>query len=163
MARNPRKPLRLCTKHWSPSELAERKRKQNAEKQARFRARMTKEQRRERKALEDARLFNWERLLPHIDKQPDGCWQWTGSFAVVKGRVRPVVRAGVLGMQPADFVVCCLSRGRPPPRCFVSSVCETLGVACVAPDHLRWSNQAVEAAKRRRQDHEQKGMVGRVE
>jgi hypothetical protein len=149
--------------HKGKAEIAARKRRANAERQRRFRKKYKataamRVVRAARKATEDARIYDWARILPHVDKREDGCWIWTGPFRRFDERARPALYAGVFGVQPVDHVVMCLAKGRPPPRCFVRSICDTLG--CVAPDHLVWSNHAVERAKRRL-EHDQKGMAER--
>lgn len=160
-----KRPPRDVVQAMSPAELAEHKRRINAEKQARYRKRfqaLPKKERKKRRQEDGARAYSWERILPYIDKAESGCWHWRGSFHVMGGRLRPLVRAGVFGREPADFVVCCLARGRPPPNCFVKRTCANID--CVSPEHLVWSNSTVELAKRRRRHHEQgQGMAGRVE
>lgn len=159
--RKPLKPLEESKKHWTKAELAERKKVAARARINRFRAKLSKADKKERKQREEASLFHWDRLLPHVDKRDDGCWVWTGPFQVQNTRVRPIVRAGLYGVLTADFVSLCLAKGRPPPRCFVTRLCETLG--CIAPAHLAWSNAAVETAKRRRESHEQEKLLRRVE
>ncbi len=159
-----RRPTREQIRAMTPEEKLEHKRAIAREKAARaHRRRMdstTKAERRQIAQENDTRLFDWGRLLPHIERRPDGCWLWRGSFSLVFGVLRPWVKAGALGGMRADYIVCCLHRGRPPPRCFPSRTCETVG--CVSPDHLVWSNMAVETAKARVR-HEQEKLVGRIE
>ena len=146
----------------SPVERAEHKRKLTADRQYAYRIRfkqLTRGEKRARRQSDSAQLYRWERILPYIVKSDGGCWHWHGSFKIADGRLRPWARAGVFGGGFVDFVVCCLHRGRPPPNCFVSRVCETID--CVSPEHLVWSNQTVQRAKRRMR-HEQENL-GRVE
>lgn len=133
----------------TPEQRAERTRVMNALRQKRVRAKLGKEGRRARKAQEDARCYRWEAILPHVVKEPEtGCWIWTGSFQRTFSRIRPVVRAGLLGKQYADTVVACLHRQKPiPPRCFVRTSCGR--IECVSPEHILVTNQSVERAKRR--------------
>lgn len=102
---------------------------------------------RRRRQEEGARLFTWERLLPYIDKRADGHWIWLGPFRATFGVVRPIARAGAVGREHVDFIVCCLSHGPPPPHCFAKRLCDE--IACVAPEHIGWSNRVLERAKRR--------------
>lgn len=144
-------PVNRTKKHLTKAEKAGRRQKVQADKQRRFYARMSTEERRERKKREDALLFEWSRVLPYVEKLESGCWAWRGPFRREDGRVRPVMRAGLFGRQYADFVVCCLAKGYPPLRCRVTRTCETMG--CCAPDHLEWTVAVVERAKQRRQRH----------
>lgn len=146
----------------TPAEKLEHVRWINREKDRRRRVRLRngpapKTTAREARIRDGARCYDWERLLPYIDKQPDGHWLWRGSFKMVYQRLRPVVRAGAYGVERADHVVCCLSHGRPPPKCFVVRLCDN--IECVAPAHLGWSNLAVETAKRRRRHHDEEELV----
>ncbi len=150
-------------KAMTPEELREHKRALNAERQAKYRVglrKQTRAERRERRQRETAALFTWERILPYIRREPGGHWIWLRGFRAKDGVVRPWLRGGVLGGVRADYVVCCLYRGRPPPNCLVASVCDTIG--CIAPEHLVWSNQAVETAKRRRRNVQEE-LARRVE
>lgn len=147
----------------TPAEKAEHQRRINADKQHRYKKRfraLPKDQRVARRQADGAVLYDWSRILPHVDKQPSGCWLWTGPFKVYFTRLRPVATAGAFGREYVDHIVCCLHRGRPPPNCFLSRVCDTIG--CVAPEHLVWSNRAVETAKRR-QKNVQEELARRIE
>lgn len=154
--------LKDSKKHWSKAELAERKRYRARVRSLRRDRRMTPEERAERTKRDDAKLFNWEAVLKHVVKREDGCWEWHGAFRVSEGRVRPRMRAGTHGDQPADFVVCCLAHGRPAQRTYVAAVCPNGTIGCVAPAHLTWTVRVVETAKRRKKDpDEQEVMAGR--
>ncbi len=158
-----KRPTKAQVAKMTPEELAAHKAALNREKVRAWRARqksVSKAERAQRKQEEGARLYTWERLLPYIVKQDDGCWLWTGSFKVTEWGLRPMARAGVYGVEPVEHIVCCLHRGRPPPRCTAKRVCETIG--CVAPEHIVWSNRVVETAKRRRQ-HVEEELFRRVE
>jgi len=159
-----RRPTREQVKAMSPAEKLEHQRALDREKKARKWRRLkeatTKRERTQLAVEQVTRKFNWESLLPHIDKQPNGCWRWTGAFKERAGVVRPWMKGGALGGMRADHIVCCLYRGRPPPNCFAARTCESID--CVAPEHLVWSSRAVETAKGRRR-HEQEELAGRVE
>lgn len=157
-----KRPTRAEIAKMTPAERLEHKRAVNREKQRRWKQRqksVPKAERRARKLEEGARLYTWDRLLPHIVKQDNGCWLWTGGLHASEWGVRPFARAGVYGMESVEHIVCCLHRGRPPPRCTAKRVCETIG--CVAPEHIVWSNRVVETAKKRRRHVEKE--LARVE
>ncbi len=160
-----KRPTREQLRAMTPQERLEHTRALERERSARYYRRhiasTTKAERRARAEELTTALFDWSRLLPHIERLPSGCWLWTGPFRSVFGDVRPWARAGALGGMRADHIVCCLSRGRPPPKCFVSRTCATVG--CVSPTHLVWSNRAVETAKNRRRHVESEELAGRVE
>jgi hypothetical protein len=118
------------------------------------RDKLTPEEKKARRIAADAACYDWARIHANVVKRADGCWEWTGQLRVAGGRIRPIVRVGSVGAQPADHVVCCLAHGRPPPRCFVRRTC-TLE-SCVAPEHLAWSNRIIERALGRgRHDEEE--------
>ncbi len=159
-----KRPTKEQVRAMTPAERAEHKRALDRERQARYQRRVmaatTKAERRARATEQNTRAFDWGRLLPHIERLPSGCWRWNGPFKVYRCVLRPWVKAGALGGMRADYIVCCLHRGRPPPNCFAVRVCDTID--CVAPEHVVWSNRAVETAKARRR-HVQEELAGRVE
>lgn len=105
---------------------------------------------RAKRAADGARAYDWEHLLPHIERRDDGHWIWHGPLRRVFGRVRPIVRAGHAGQEHVDFIVCCLAHGRPPTnRVVLKRLCDE--VLCVAPDHLTWSSRTVERARRKQE------------
>ncbi len=160
-----KRPTREQLKAMTPEERLEHKRALDRERQQRmWKRRMESSTVAERRAARKeavTRAFTWKRLLPYIERQESGCWLWTGAFKLANGVLRPWVQAGAFGGVRADYVVCCLHRGRPPPYCFVASTCATLG--CIAPEHTVWSNQAVETAKRRRAHEQGEELARRVE
>ena len=163
-------------KNMTPEERAERRRKQKAaaqralrkrrrairvkdpvrkkklarRQQRRQRAKMGKPEKRARRQAEAALCYDWARLEPYIQRQADGHWLWRGPLRRLVTRVRPIVRAGVMGVALVDHVVCCLAHGRPPTiHCFPKKLCSE--VLCISPDHLRWSNRVVERARRKQE------------
>jgi hypothetical protein len=143
----------------SPEERLAHKRAQYAAYQRAHRAKMGKEQRAARRVKDDARCYDWARIEPNVDKRPDGCWVWTGSYMLMYGTdVYPRVRAGAYGSARADVVVWSLTHKKPLPHgCFLVRTCGNL--SCVAEAHSLVSNQMVERAKRRL--HEQEELAGR--
>lgn len=146
---NFRKLKRKSSAKLTPEEHAERKRAIARAIRKRYQKKLGKAERRKRRERDDARCYAWEAVLPHIDKQDDGCWIWTGHFQMTYGqRPRPIVRKGSYGKQFADNVVSCLHRKAPlPPGCFLRRSCGRM--ECVSPEHLLVTNQSVERAKGR--------------
>lgn len=147
----------------TPEQKKEREREMLRLRTKRYRAKHTLDERRRKKAEDDARCYRWEALLPHIEKEPDdGCWIWRGPYTCVFGHsTRPVIRQGFWGRQYADHVVACLHRGKPlPPGCFLTRSCGRL--ECVSPKHIQVTNHSVERAKRRLAHDDEEKRRGRA-
>jgi hypothetical protein len=141
---------RLARKAERESEAAkERVREQNRASKRRERARKGADGLAEQRRAETLRCYDLDLIRSQVTIDPStGCWNWTGSFVNLKGRLRPLVRAGAEGKAFADAAAWRAAKKRSiPPGCWV--VLECRNVRCVNPSHIVLSSPALARAKRR--------------
>lgn len=152
-AKKPKRLNKYLREVMTPEQLLDRRRAQERARQKKHRALTTKVQKRVRRIAETTRCYDWDVVMPHVRKEPDGCWIWTGPYAGRGGKPQPIVNVGAMGRERANVVILCLSRKKPIPYgCSVTTSCGR--IECVAPKHLVITNQVVERAKNRKVSHE---------